>query len=213
LHLTEAERETGQWAPLKKTSHISTPENLAAALDDWMRRYQQADAEAADRLVTVLNPILGRYFYGLAGNARHMDDLIQECWLRIHRARHTYRPGGPVLPWVFAIARHTRIDLYRRWQRSAGREGSLEDLACPPLTDPRPAMETSLEADSIKALLGALPEGQREVLVMLKSGGMSIEEVARATGSSAAAVKQKAYRAYKALRLALGLAAPGKEHA
>ncbi|MCC6392078.1 MAG: RNA polymerase sigma factor [Bryobacterales bacterium] len=178
-----------------------------------MRRYQQADGEAADRLVTALNPILARYFYGLAGGARHIDDLIQECWLRIHRARHTYRSGEAVLPWVFAIARHTRIDLYRRWQRSAGREGSLEDLAFPPLTDPRPAMETNLEAESIKALLGGLPEGQREVLVMLKTGGMSVEEVARATGSTAAAVKQKAYRAYKALRLVLGLSSPGKEHA
>ena len=32
--------------------------------------------------------------------------------LRIHRARHTYLPSEPLLPWIFAIARHTRLDAY-----------------------------------------------------------------------------------------------------
>jgi RNA polymerase sigma-70 factor (ECF subfamily) len=52
-------------------------------------------------------------------------------------------------------------------------------------------------------MLGALPESQRQVLVMLKVSGMTMEEVARATSSSLGSVKQKAHRAYRTLRGAL----------
>jgi RNA polymerase sigma-70 factor (ECF subfamily) len=49
-------------------------------------------------------------------------------------------------------------------------------------------------------LLARLPESQQEVLTMLKVDGLSIEEIARATSSTAGAVKQKAHRAYQRLR-------------
>ncbi|MBI4907258.1 MAG: RNA polymerase sigma factor [Acidobacteria bacterium] len=178
---------------------------LSEMLLHLMRRYQQADAAAADELVARVNPILARYYYALTGNPRIVEDLLQDCWLRIHRARQSYRPGDPVLPWILAIARHTRVDQYRRWKRSSGRESSIDAMAQHPSSDPRSTMETRLEANSILAVMERIPESQREILMMLKVSGMSVEEVARATGSSSAAVKQKAYRAYQAVRRALGL--------
>jgi RNA polymerase sigma-70 factor (ECF subfamily) len=59
------------------------------------------------------------------------------------------------------------------------------------------------EPDGLDALLAVLPTAQREVIVLLKVSGMSIEEVARATSSSAGSVKQKAHRAYEKLRKVL----------
>jgi RNA polymerase sigma-70 factor (ECF subfamily) len=50
-------------------------------------------------------------------------------------------------------------------------------------------------------MLACLPPAQREVLVMLKGCGMTLEEVARATSSTIGAVKQKAHRAYERLRV------------
>jgi RNA polymerase sigma-70 factor (ECF subfamily) len=110
-----------------------------------------------------------------------------------------------VLPWILAIARHTRVDQYRRWLRSSARESSIDALPEHPSSDLRSAMDTRLQADAILAIMRTIPEAQREVLMMLKISGMSVEEVARATGSSSAAVKQKAYRAYQAVRKAIGL--------
>lgn len=52
----------------------------------------------------------------------------------------------------------------------------------------------------IGELLSSLPDSQREVIVMMKVMGMSVQEVAQSTGSSQAAVKQKAYRAYEKIR-------------
>ena len=118
--------------------------------------------------------------------------------MRIHKARHTYRPGEPVLPWIFAIARYTGLDSYRKTRRIEFRETQVEVLpeiaAAPPV---------SQDVAEIDAMLGALPESQREVLVMLKVSGMTMEEVARATSSSIGSVKQKAHRAYATLRGAL----------
>jgi len=127
---------------------------------------------------------------------RYADDLLQETWLRIHQARHTYRPGDPVLPWIYAIARHVRVDGYRKVRRTESREQQVEALPdVPERAGPSPQRGPDLDA-----LLGALPESQREVVVMLKIAGMTLEQVAQATSSSVGSVKQKAHRAYEKLR-------------
>ena len=79
-----------------------------------MEAYQQGDRTAADQLIDSLSPALYRFFAVHAGDRRHADDLLQEAWLRVHKARHTYRPGEPLLPWLYAIARHTKVDAFRR---------------------------------------------------------------------------------------------------
>lgn len=157
--------------------------DLVKLLPDLMARYQAADSAAA----AALNPILARFYFALTGDAPLVEDLLQECWLRIHRARHSYRPGQ------------------RRWQRSAGRESHIDDVSRHLATDPRDLLDSRLQASAILDALQYLPEGQREVLMMLNVGDMSVDEVARATGSTTAAVKQKAYRAYQAIRHILGL--------
>lgn len=184
---------------------------LSDLLPVLMSGYQNADADAADELVRRVNPILTRYYYALTSSPALVEDLLQECWLRIHRARASYRPGEPVLPWMFAIARHTRIDQYRRWRRSVQRESSIEGIGAHPSLDPRPALEIHLQANAVIAALAAIPGGQREVLLLLKVRDMSVEEVARATGATVPAVKQRAYRAYQAVRRALGIRQPSRE--
>jgi RNA polymerase sigma-70 factor (ECF subfamily) len=64
-------------------------------------------------------------------------------------------------------------------------------------------MAESSPAEDFDALISTLPPSQREVVSMLKVGGMSLEEVARATGCSVGSVKLKAHRAYEKLRAVL----------
>ena len=173
-------------------------------LDRWMERYQQADPEAPGALIVAVSPALLRFFRSQAANREQADDLLQETWMRIHRIRHTYRPGEPVLPWIYAIARRVRIDGYRRIRRITVHESAMDVLPepCPRIEprDPLPEFET---------LIAALPEGQREVVTMLKVGGLSLEEVACATSSTVGAVKQKAHRAYERLRKLLQIRSEG----
>jgi len=162
-------------------------------LEMLMARYQEGDFAAATALIDRISPQLHRFFVAQFASRADADDLLQETWLRIHRVRHTYRPGQPVLPWFYAIARHVRVDHYRKALRTSAREQRLEETS-------KVVRGESGKADDLEALLATLPESQREVIEMLKVAGMSLEEVARATSSSVGSVKQKVHRAYKKLR-------------
>ncbi len=167
------------------------------ALRELMVRYQGADSDAAEQLVRRLSPILFRFLWGPSDSRASVEDLLQECWLRIHKARHTYRPSSPALPWIYAIARHTRLDGYRRNRRRRSHEVAMEEYPEKAL-----AVEQKPEYSSGDwlRLLDELPESQREVILMSKVTGMSLEEIARATSSTVGAVKQRAHRAYETLR-------------
>jgi len=171
-----------------------------AELPGLMARYQRGEAAAIEELVRRLSPPLLRFFSFSQVSMSEAEDLLQDCWLRIHRSRQTYRASEPVLPWIFAIARHTRLDGHRRRQRRMFREVLVAD----PPENPSNVPETGGDgSDDLMDVLGQLPESQREVILMLKVSGMSLEEVARATASSVGAIKQKAHRAYAKLRALL----------
>jgi len=163
-----------------------------------MEAYQNGDREAANALIECLSPALYRFFSVHSGDRRHAEDLLQEAWLRIHKARHTYRPGERLLPWVYAIARHVKVDAYRRRRPQANEE----PLASVP--EPSSAqVESRRDLPDLDSLLATLPGSQREVISLLKVSGLSLEEVARVTSSSVGSVKQKAHRGYEKLRAAL----------
>ena len=122
-----------------------------------MEAYQQGDRTAADQLIDSLSPALYRFFALHAGDRRHADDLLQEAWLRVHKARHTYRLGEPLLPWLYAIARHTKVDAFR--QRHYERKE--ETFATVP--EPVAPADTRGDLPAIDVLLKTLPESQREV--------------------------------------------------
>ena len=97
------------------------------------------------------------------------------------------------MPWIYAIARHTRLDAYRKRRRRESQEVLVATL--PERLD-QSVPQAAPEQDALEHLVASLPESQREVIVMLKVAGMSLEEVAKATSSTVGAVKQKAHRAY-----------------
>src|ERR1700757_1805027 len=125
-------------------------------LDRWMERYQQADPEAPAVLVAALSPALLRFFRSQVASREQADDLLQDTWLRIHRVRHTYRPGEPVLPWIYAIARRVRVDGYRRTRRITLCEITMEFLP------ERPApVEARNRVPAFETLVAALPDAPR----------------------------------------------------
>jgi RNA polymerase sigma-70 factor (ECF subfamily) len=162
----------------------------------YMVRYQAGDGTSVEELVHRLSSSLFSYFMTPQLSLSDVEDLVQECWLRIHHSRHTYRATEPLLPWIFAIARHTLLDDRRRRRRRAAREILLaepQDMAS------HVTAETSHTPDVV-GLLGRLSAGDRDLLLLLKVTGMTMQEAARATSSSVAATKQRAHRAYARLR-------------
>ena len=162
-----------------------------------MTQYQRADSAAFDELVRRISPALLRYFKAFYWNRDHAEDLLQDCWIKIHTSRHTYRPAEPVMPWVYGIARHTNLDAYRKRRRRQSREVLVAHVPDPP---PLAMSEISSASQDLDQAIGSLPESQREVIFLLKVAGMTVEEVAKATSSTVGAVKQKSHRAYTTLR-------------
>ena len=163
-----------------------------------MEAYQRGDASAGDALFTRVSQQLYRFMAVQSGDRRYADDLLQDLWLRVHKARNTYRAGEPVLPWLYAIARFVKVDGYRK--RRAER---FEEPLTPGFEPKGDVTGRGPELPEIDRLLADLPESQREVVLMLKVSGLSLEEVAKATASSVGSVKQKAHRAYAKLRSSL----------
>jgi RNA polymerase sigma-70 factor (ECF subfamily) len=186
-----------------------------AELRELMVRYQAADPSAVEAMVIRLSPALLRFLSSPNLSKDDTEDILQDFWLRLHRSRHTYRPGEPVLPWIFAIARHTSLDAYRRRRRLLAREITLPNIP----EDLYQTQQPDVAEGEFLSVLDRLPKSQREVVLMLKVSGMSLEEVARATSVSVGAVKQRAHRAYAKLREILvsnraipSVSATGVEH-
>jgi len=189
----------------KAAAQSSSPE--AEELKRLMEAYQQADKDAAAELFRRISPMLLRFLAGPISTRPLAEDMLQECWMRLHKARHTYRPGSPVLPWVYAIARHTRVDTYRRRRNIDRLELIPENLES---VGGSTAADQDNERADLWALVAQLPQSQQEVIRMLKVAGLSLEETARATGSTVGAVKQKAHRAYGKLRTLIENAPGGR---
>jgi RNA polymerase sigma-70 factor, ECF subfamily len=163
-----------------------------------MARYQTQDAQAGALLVEKLGTQIFQYFLAHVRNRADAEDLLQDFWLRIHKARQTFRPGEPLLPWIYAIAHRVRIDDYRR-SRNVRREETLEDHEFHTAAE-----EAPVPKQDIGELLSTLPASQREAILLMKVSGLSLEEVARATGATVGSVKQKVHRGYQRLRSLLG---------
>ena len=168
--------------------------------------YQQGDFDAATALIELVGPRLYRFFVSQSASRAEAEDLLQETWLRVHRVRHTYRPSEPLLPWFYAIARHVRVDHYRRIVRLNRNEQQVDGI-----DEIAANADHEESAGQVTALLAPLSESQRELLQMLKVEGMTLEEVARATSTTIGSVKQKVHRAYKKLREKAFVLSAGKE--
>ena len=125
-----------------------------------------------------------------------VEDLVQESLLAVHNHRHTWQAEQALTPWVHTIARYKLVD----WLRARSRHEALHD----PIDDEmelfvRSDTEASDARRDLEQMLAELPERQRRALVMMKIGGASVAETARATGLSEAAVKTGVHRSLKAL--------------
>src|SRR5258708_30382840 len=94
-------------------------------LEEMMKRYQHGDAAAFEEIYRRTVGSLEAYLRHWTGGAP-VDDLAQETYLQVIRARRAYRPEIPLLPWLLAIARHVVLRERRTHARRWGREVAME---------------------------------------------------------------------------------------
>jgi RNA polymerase sigma-70 factor (ECF subfamily) len=166
-----------------------------------MAGYQAGDAASFERLYAALAPILRRSLNGLARDPVRVEDLLQETFLQLHKARHTFDPALPVSPWAYAIARHVFLADFRRRRRS--REAPLAEEASG-VAAPDPGHAAAVAAHELDRALAELPEERREPLVLHHLRGWSFDEIAARLGIREGAARVRAHRALDQLRKLLG---------
>lgn len=173
----------------------------------WMTAAQTGDAAAYEKLLHELLPHLRGFVRRRVSNPDAAEDVVQNVFLSLHRARHSYRPERLFGPWLHAIARHAVIDHARSGSRRVAREVSLEADGVPEPVAPQPeSPEDEGLSPELGGALDELPPAQREAVLLLHLYGLSVAEAARQVGISRAALKVRAHRGYKALRAKLGRA-------
>jgi RNA polymerase sigma-70 factor, ECF subfamily len=167
-----------------------------AKLRALMTAYQAGDLQAFDELHALLSPPLGRWLRGRVRDRAEADDLIQDTFLQIHRARHTYDPRYPVTPWAFAIARH----VWLMHRRTLGRRPRATDRI--ENADLRVRAEAEAYADraDVRDALAGMPQGTRRAVVWHHVFGFSFREIAARLGIREAAAKLRSSRGIGELR-------------
>lgn len=182
------------------------------SLDEAMNRYAQGEQAAFAVLYGGLHQKLRAFLTRLTGAPVVADDLLQETFMRMHRARGSFDAGAAVVPWAYAIARNAWLDHVRAAKvRGDGARAKVNDESVAPAE-----ATTGPDADSeqlaiarqtaalVESVLSRLAPAQREAFILLRYEGLSVDDAAAVLGSTPNAVKLRAFRAYEALRAALG---------
>jgi RNA polymerase sigma-70 factor (ECF subfamily) len=188
-------------AEAKFQSHIRNADDLRRSTQ--MAAAQGGDRAAYEALLRDCVPLI-RVFAARQGvPPDHVDDVVQDVLLTIHRARQTYDPARPFTGWLRTIAERRAVDLLRRAGRQRAREVhsplAFESYA----EEPRDAdyrADNTVGTKRVKDALAALPARQREAVQMLILEDRSLADVAVATRRSKGALKVNLHRALKALR-------------
>ena len=102
-----------------------------AELEILMLGYQRGDSAATTVLIRQVSPLLLRFFTSQCGNRSEAEDLLQDTWLQIHKARHTHRPGEPVLCANAELAAAHRVVGVAACRITATSNSAFEETDCP----------------------------------------------------------------------------------
>ena len=175
-------------------------------LKELMNRYVEGDSEAFAALYQRAAPPLLSYLVRMCGARDVAEDLLQESFFKVHRARASFVRGAAPMPWLYAIAHRTFLDHARRNQRArvrpAGDAANLPSIAAH-ITGTR-ATDYSPERPEVNARVHAaleqLPVSQRQAVVLTKLEGLTLAEAASVADTSVGAIKQRIHRGYTKLR-------------
>jgi RNA polymerase sigma-70 factor, ECF subfamily len=179
-----------------------------------MERYARGDDEVFGLVYKMIAPRLYRFCLRLAVRRSDADDDFQETFLKLHRARASYRTGANPLYWAFAIARSVYLDRLRYRRGRPEDVGAAADVAessslhADAGYSPEANVQAMDVADIVTRELHRMSEKNRAAYILLREEGLNVKEAAALLGTTQDVVKQRAHRAYEQLRRALGTMDP-----
>ena len=179
-----------------------------------MLAYAAGDAAAFDALYARHKGGSYRYLLRHCGNAGTADEMFQDVWMNVIRARATYAPTAKFTTWLYRIAHNRLVD---HWRASGHVElvaahADDDDDAIDPLSRVAAARASSAgraraarsrSAAASTPRCATLPAAQRDAFLLQHEGGLSLAEIAELTGAGAETVKSRLRYATARLRAEL----------
>jgi RNA polymerase sigma-70 factor (ECF subfamily) len=180
--------------------------------EDLMLAYAAGDAAAFDALYARHKGGAYRYILRHCGHAGVADELFQDVWMNVIRARASYAPSAKFTTWLYRIAHNRLIDHWRASGRMELVPGGSDDDdddpldAIPGACSDEPEVRAAAREVSarLRAALSMLPSAQREAFLLQQEGGLELAEIAAITGVGVETVKSRLRYALAKLRIELG---------
>jgi len=176
----------------------SAPEDSALML-----RYRDGDVAAFETLYRRHKDPVYRYLLRLCRNRDTAEDVFQEVWGKIIRARENYRPTAKFTTFLYRVAHNCFIDDVRRNKRHQHAATLEPDQQPDPSDSPDMETERALARRRLDAALRELPDEQRDVFLLREEAGLSLEEIAAITDTNRETAKSRLRYAVSKLREAI----------
>ncbi len=169
-----------------------------------MLRYAAGEIAAFETLYRRYRRLLLGYLVRQVRDRERGEELYQEVWARIIRAREAYRETASFRTWLFTIAHNLVKDDYR----SQGRRAELVSLDADAVAEPEESPDVAPEgilpehqrAQQLLAGIARLPFAQRDVMLLRLEAGLGMGEIVAVTGDDPEAVKSRLRYAVQKLR-------------
>jgi RNA polymerase sigma-70 factor (ECF subfamily) len=148
------------------------------------------DAQSLIELI----PRLRRYARALAGERAAADDLVQDTLERAWSKLHLYRRGTDLRAWLFTVMHNVHVNRLRAARPADPLEDEMPELA------QRATQGDALMVRDLERAVAALPEGQRQVLLLVALEDLSYEETARVLEIPIGTVMSRLARAREKVR-------------
>ena len=178
--------------------------------EDLMLAYAAGDAAAFDVLYARHKGSLYRYVLRQCAHAGVAEELFQDVWMNVLRARASYVPSARFATWLYRIAHNRLIDHWRATGQvelvSAGVDDDdpLDAIAAARDDEPDAQANARERSTRLYSACAALPAMQREAFLLHQEGGLELAEIAELTGAGVETVKSRVRYAVAKLRLELG---------
>ncbi len=171
---------------------------------------KEGDATAFELLLARYRSPVINFLYRMLQNRAVAEELAQEVFLRVYRARKDYKPTAKFTTWMFRIASNLALNAIRDGRTAKAAEVAADEtdeednFPVMQLADRRPTVEQEMieqdRARAIRQAVEALPEKQRMAVLLHKYQDMDYAEIAKIIGCSESALKSLLFRAYETLR-------------
>lgn len=174
---------------------------------ELMLRVRSGDADSFEVLLNRYRAPLVSYFSRMVRDAALAEDLAQEVFLRVYRARDRYRPEARFTTWLYRIATNLALNAIRdrKGDGTLPVENGLDtEPAASKIPDRKPSAEQDLmDSDRerlVREAVEDLPDHQRVAVILHKYQEVDYRQIAKILNVSEGAVKSLLFRAYENLR-------------